>query len=143
MYRHAEWAMAIRLTGQAHAAEVRYFLDSFRRVYRTDTAAKRFRLTRELRLRVHQRRSEPVMTKLHGWLTEQFEPQKVEPNSSLGQAIKYLLNRWKKVTLFLRIPRVPLDNNIAERMLKMATSDIGATRFFTRRSGAPTWVTCP
>jgi transposase len=46
--------------------------------------------------------------------------KKTEPNSGLGKAISYLLNHWKKLTLFLEHPDVPIDNNIVERALKKA-----------------------
>ena len=39
----------------------------------------------------------------------------MEPNSGLGQAIRYLREHWKKLTLFLEKAGVPLDNNIVER----------------------------
>jgi transposase len=44
----------------------------------------------------------------------------VEPNSNLGKAMKYMLNHWSKLTLFLKIERTPLDNNPCERSLKVA-----------------------
>lgn len=44
----------------------------------------------------------------------------VEPNSGLGGAIKYMLERWDSLTLFLRKAGAPLDNNICERALKKA-----------------------
>jgi hypothetical protein len=50
----------------------------------------------------------------------QFEERLVEPNSALGDAISYLLKYWEKLTLFLRVPGAPLDNNICERALKKA-----------------------
>lgn len=87
-------------------------------------------------IRWRPRRSESVMTRLRGWLAEQFEQRKVEPNSSLGQAIKYLRNRWEKLTLFLRIPGIPLDNNIAERMLKMAIRHRHNSLFYKTQRGA-------
>ncbi len=40
-------------------------------------------------MRLHQRRSQPVMNTLHGWLIEQLEQRHVEPNSSLGKAMNY------------------------------------------------------
>jgi len=52
------------------------------------------------------------MEKLHVWLTAQLQEKKTEPNSGLGQAISYLLNHWRELTLFLRQPGAPLDNNI-------------------------------
>ena len=50
----------------------------------------------------------------------QFDERLVEPNSSLGRAISYLLKHWERLTLFLRVPGAPLDNNICERALKTA-----------------------
>ena len=38
----------------------------------------------------------------------QFEEKRIEPNSGLGAAINYLLRRWDRFTLFLRLPGVVL-----------------------------------
>jgi hypothetical protein len=43
----------------------------------------------------------------------------VEPNSSLGKAIAYLLGHWETFTRFLSVPGAPLDNNMVERALKL------------------------
>lgn len=60
------------------------------------------------------------MDRLHDWLGRQFDEKRVEPNSALGGAIRYLLKHWEKLTLFLREPGAPLDNNLCERALKKA-----------------------
>jgi len=60
------------------------------------------------------------MENLHAWLARQFDDRLVEPNSSLGGAISYMLRHWQKLTLFLRKPGAPLDNNLCERALKKA-----------------------
>lgn len=52
------------------------------------------------------------MDQLHGWLQEQLNESKTEPNSGLGKAISYLLNHWQPLTLFLREKGAPLDNNL-------------------------------
>jgi transposase len=85
-----------------------------------DALAREQNLTPEERLSFHQVRSGPVMEQLRTWLRAQFDGMKVEPNSSLGVAIRYLLKHWDRHTLFLRQPGAPLDNNIAERGLKKA-----------------------
>jgi len=59
-----------------------------------------------------------LMDELKTWLDEQLVSKQVEPNSSLGEAIVYMQKRWDKLTLFLREPSAPLDNNICERALK-------------------------
>jgi len=38
--------------------------------------------------------------------------------SDFGKAVTYMLKRWKGLTLFLSDPRIPLDNNHAERSLR-------------------------
>ena len=40
--------------------------------------------------------------------------------TAVGQAIKYMCNHWDALTLFLRVPGAPLDNNVCERALKKA-----------------------
>ena len=71
----------------------------------------------EERLHFHQEHSQPVMEKLHAWFLAQFAEKKVEPNSGLGEAISYCLNRWERLTLFLHQAAAPLDSNIVERAL--------------------------
>jgi len=72
----------------------------------------------QLRLKWHQEHSEPLMRQLKNYCDNLIEQKQVEPNSSLGKAIAYLQNHWEELTLFLRMPGVPLDNNATERMLK-------------------------
>jgi hypothetical protein len=52
-------------------------------------------------------------------MEKQFKDREVEPNSSLGKAFTYMLSHWKTLTQFLRVPAAPLDNNTAERALKL------------------------
>jgi len=54
------------------------------------------------------------------WFRSLFLEKKVEPNSVLGKAINYMVTHWEKLTLFLKVAGVPLDNTICERALKMA-----------------------
>lgn len=44
----------------------------------------------------------------------------MEPNGSLGKAIRYMQRHWEGLTLFLREVGAPLDNNICEQMIKIA-----------------------
>ena len=66
----------------------------------------------EERLRFHRAESGPLMEKLKTWLNKQLEEKKVEPNSIMGQAMTYMLNHWKPLTLFLRVQKAPLANNL-------------------------------
>ena len=60
----------------------------------------------------------------------------VEPNSALGGAISYLLKHWEKLTLFLRVPGAPLDNNICEQALKKAIRHRRNSLFYKTCHGA-------
>src|SRR5258708_39276303 len=60
------------------------------------------------------------MDQLKVWMQEQIDQKLVEPNSGLGQAIRYMLKHWEALTRFLKVTGAPLDNNICERALKMA-----------------------
>jgi len=120
----------------AFPQEVTYILEALKQVYQVDAEAKQQDLSAEERLHVHQQRSGPVMAELHRWLEAQLAERKVEPNGALGQAIAYLLRHWQKLTLFLRVPGAPLDNNICERALKMAIRHRKNSLFYKSRRGA-------
>jgi hypothetical protein len=116
--------------------ECRYVLETLREVYRTE--ARAVSLSPEERLHLHQEESGPRMEKLETWLREQIEQGKVEPNSGLGEAIAYMRKHWEKLTLFLRVPGAPLDNNICERALKKAILHRKNSLFFMSENGAHT-----
>jgi hypothetical protein len=101
-------------------AEVRHVLETVREVYRIDALARERTLSPDERLRLHQTTSGPLMASLETWMRQQLDDHLVEPNSGLGAAIAYMLTHWATLTLFLRVPGAPLDNNICERALKKA-----------------------
>jgi hypothetical protein len=70
-------------------------LESFREVYRYDAEAEERGLTPEERLRFHQEHSQPVMDALQACFLAPFAEKKGEPNSGLGEAIRYCLKRWE------------------------------------------------
>ena len=117
-------------------AECRYVLETLGAVYRNDAVAKKRQLSPEQRLEFHQAESEPLMKELEKWLREQIEEKKVEPNSSLGQAICFMRKYWTRLTLFLRVPGAPLDNNLCERALKMSIRHRKNSLFYKTLNGA-------
>lgn len=116
--------------------ECQHVLEAFSVIYRNDAIAKARKLSPEERLLFHQAESGPTIEELHVWLAQQFDQRRVEPNSALGGAISYLLRHWEKLTLFLRVPGAPLDNNIAERALKKAIRHRRNSLFYKTNHGA-------
>jgi len=113
-----------------------YVLDALKVVYHNDALAQERNLSPEERLAFHQAESGPTMQTLHAWLGRQLDERLVEPNSSLGKAIGYMLRHWPELTLFLRQAGAPLDNNLCERALKKAILHRKNSLFFKTENGA-------
>lgn len=116
--------------------ECRYVIEILRKVYHNDATTRKQKMSAQERLQFHQAHSSELMSALERWLIEQIEEKKVEPNSSLGEAISYMHKRWDKLTLFLRKPGAPLDNNICERALKKAILHRKNALFYKTQNGA-------
>lgn len=118
--------------------ECQHVLEELRKVYRVDAACKKARLSKEERLAIHQRDSAPIMNALKARMEEDLHDKRIEPNSGLGNAYRYMLKRWDKLTLFLRKAGAPLDNNACERALKMAIRHRRSSLFYHSERGAQT-----
>src|SRR5215468_8970180 len=88
-------------------------------VFDHDEQARKEQLNPQARLAYHQAQSQPLMEALKTWLDTQMADHLVEPNSALGKAIGYMQKHWATLTRFLSVPGAPLDNNLAERALKL------------------------
>ena len=118
-----------------------YVLEVLRDVYHNDAVTRRQGMSPEERLAFRRAQRAPRMEDLRRWMTGQLDERKVEPNSGLGEAIRYTQKRWDRLTRFLEVPGVPLDNNAAERILKKAILT-GKTVTSTRLPTEPTLATC-
>lgn len=114
----------------------RKVIDCYSEIYRLEAKAKADQLSPEQRLQAHQTHSQPLLEELQTWFQQQLQERHVEPNSALGQAIAYMQNRWNELTQFLRVPGAPLDNNAAERVLKMAILHRKNSLFYKTQRGA-------
>ena len=123
-------------------SECRVVIEALAEVYVNDRITKEQDMPGGERLMFHQRHSGPVMGRLKSWLDRQFEEREVEPNSSLGSAIKYMQNHWEKLTMFLRVENAPLDNNAAERILKKVILHRKNSYFYKTEVGAAITSSC-
>jgi len=117
-------------------AECAYVLDTIKQVYKYEADAVEQNMSDQQRLLHHQEHSSPLMNDLKIWMEQKIENKQVEPNSGLGAAIKYELKHWEKLTLFLRMPGAPIDNNICERILKAAIRHRDNSLFYKTLNGA-------
>ena len=88
----------------------------FKELYKIEREAKNKQLTPDKRYQLRQEKSKPLMDKFKTWLDETYPT--VLPQSSLGKAMQYCLNRWPGLIRFLDDGRLEIDNNLTEQAIK-------------------------
>jgi transposase len=114
--------------------ECRFLLECLKEVYAFEAATKD--MTPQERLDFHKEHSGPVMDQIWAWIRKLKDGKEVEPSSGLGDAIDYMEKHWQRLTLFLREPGCPIDNNAAERILKRAILHRKNSLFYKTLTGA-------
>ena len=120
----------------AFPEEAQHVIETLAQVYYHDAIAKEKGMSDKERLQFHQQRSSPLMEQLKTWLNEQLNEKRVEPNSGMGKAIAYMLRHWGPLTLFLRVEKAPLDNNVCERAIKLVIQNRKNAYFYKTLNGA-------
>jgi hypothetical protein len=111
-------------------------VNALKEVFDHEEYTRAEQLTAQERLAYHQRKSGPIMQQLKRWLEQQTEQRRVEPNSSVGKAIFYMVDHWETLTRFLHEPGAPIDNNLAERALKVAIRQRKNSLFYASEHSA-------
>jgi len=119
-----------------YVKETKHILGVYKQVYKNDDKTKKLGLSDEERLEYHVTNSKPLLDDLSDWFDGKFKAKEIEPNSSLGIAINYMTERWDKLTLFLKVPGAPLDNNACEQIIKKSILHRKNSLFFKSKSGA-------
>ncbi len=130
-------------------------LELYRQIWINDAHCRNEHHSDEQRQQYHHTHSLPVMQTLQGWcehaLSEKAEgaalalnstvPESlhnIEPNSSLGTAMSYLLNHYDTLTRYCHYPGIPIDNNEIERLIKLVVRNRKNAGYFKTQAGA--WV---
>jgi transposase len=106
------WAHVLRKFRDAEAdfPEAVIALEAIAELYQIDERARGPDHLRDLR----QAESGKVLGRLHAWLTAQTALK----TTTFGNAIRYALGNWARLTRFLDDPNIPLDNNRTERAIR-------------------------
>lgn len=75
--------------------------------------------TAEQRLRMRREQSRPLIDAMHAWFTELV--MRLSGRSALAQAVRYALNHWDGLTVFLDDGRAEIDTNTVERAMRPVT----------------------
>ena len=98
--------------------EARELLDLIVELYLIERrAAEREILGTEAHLLLRQAESRPIVDKIDAWVDE--NDGRYPPRSKLGQALTYATKQRAALRRFLDDPKLPLDNNFAERGLRI------------------------
>ena len=92
----------------------------------------------DLRLRVRQERSLPLMDDFEGWLKQQLPL--ISGKSDLAKAIRYRLSRSASLRLFLSDGRVEMDQSTVERAIRPQKLTVKNALFAGSNGGARHWA---
>jgi transposase len=92
----------------------------------------------ENRRSLRQQRSRPLVEAMRTWLTEQLE--RISGRSTLAQAIRYALNHWNGLILYLDDGRLELDTNTVERAMRPVALGRKNALFAGADSGGRHWA---
>lgn len=117
--RAACWSHARRLFWRQREdwPEVQVLLDHIRDLYRIEHRAVERALEPGERRTLRQLESKPLLDRIQAWIATQ--QGLFSPSSKHGEALRYVSRRWAELTLFVNNGLIPLDNNIAERALRI------------------------
>jgi transposase len=93
-----------------------YALTEIQKLYAIERQAKVDVLPPEQRYVLRQEKSIPVLENLKAWMIENYKA--VLPQSTIGQAIFYSLQRWDKLMLYTTDGRLQIDNNLVENAIR-------------------------
>ena len=116
--------------------ECQVVLEVISQVCDHDEQARKEQLSPAARLAYHQAQSQPLMEALPKWLAKQIDEHLVEPNSTRGKAMVSIQSHWETLTRFLSIPGAPIDNHLAERVLKRFIRQRKNSLFYKREPSA-------
>jgi transposase len=116
--------------------QVAWVLERYALIWKHDHHCEAEEHSPAARLAYHRDHSLPVLEAIREWGQAQLASGAVEANSGLGQAIGYYTRHYEGLTAFCRWEGAPLDNNWAERELKLIIRGRNNALFFKTPAGA-------
>ena len=92
-----------------------YVLTEMQKLYALERQAKENELSVDELYQI-RRKIIPVLDDLKQWMLENY--RSVLPQSAIGQAIYYSLQRWDKLCLYTTDGRLQIDNNLVENAIR-------------------------
>jgi len=113
-WAHARREFVEAAAGRKNQAAAHQMVAMIAKLYLIERSAKD--MTPEERREIRQTQAKPLLEKIKNWLDS--KAGKVLPKSLLGKAIRYALNLWPQLTVYLEDGNIPIDNNRAENAIR-------------------------
>jgi len=91
-------------------------LELIGKLYHIEQLAREGMMAPAKRFELRKRESAPVIEEIKRLI--QSPGKTILPKSPMGQAIGFALNHWEKLNTFLQDGRLPIDNNLVERLIR-------------------------
>jgi transposase len=119
IYEVACWAHARRKFHDIHVAHASpTTTEAIERIAALYAIEKEIRgSTPEIRRSIRQTRAKPLLDDLRSWMETMLG--KLSRKSDTAAAIRYVLSRWRALTRYVDDGRLEIDNNAAERALRV------------------------
>ena len=98
--------------------DCKWMMEQIRDLYIVEyDAAEADILGSDQHLAMRKARSKLIMNDIKQWIDE--NENRWGPKNKMGRAVRYALNNWDTLMMFLENPKLQLDNNLAERELRI------------------------
>lgn len=111
---HARRKFDEALTNDKQRAE--YALTEIQKLYAIERIAKDKNYTHQQRYELRQKEALTILKGLGQWLQNEYG--RVLPQSPMGKAIRYSLERWNKLSLYVSDGKLEIDNNLVENTIR-------------------------
>ena len=116
---HAHARRYVYKARENHPREAAELLAMYRQLYDIEDRVRG--QSPEQVLAIRQQQAPPVLDRMRQWLDGEAA-ERALPKSELGEAVRDLRNQWDALSVFLADPRVPIDNNETEQLMKQVAT---------------------
>ena len=113
-WAHARRKFVEAAAGRKNQAAAHQMVAMIAKLYLIERSAKE--MSPEERREIRQSQAKPLLEKIKNWLDS--KGGKVLPKSLLGKAIRYTLNLWPQLIIYVEDGNIPIDNNPAENAIR-------------------------
>jgi len=114
------WAHVRRgfFEAREYSRDAAWVLERIQQLYAVEERLRDSRAGPQQRRSIRHEQSRPVVEQLHAQLLQWDQNHTHLPKSLTGEAIRYALNQWHTLTVFLEDGRIEIDNNLVENAIR-------------------------